>query len=382
MQLQNFLPLVILIFFVSLSFLFFRSSSDDQVQNQERDLYLDGVRGLAAIAVVATHFWRLAAQGINYTFDFALRENYGSLAVQVFFCITGLLFFGQMYSKSGAFDWSKFYTSRFRRIVPAYIAYFLLNVTVICMVGDWSAFKTTQIYHLLDMAFFGLKGNGNDFYAFGIEIDRFFSVIWTLAYEVKFYLAFPLIVWASFTKHGDKLALPFGAVLVAYELIVTGTTFAGYFLIGALSAKHLRHLHFNKKIRLGFSALSVIALYLSLAYDYSPYGWERYLITAALFSSIVVARPKLMTLRPFTALGDMSYSVYLVHAPLLMLSGFALKHLIARAPASDAQFALITFCATALVFFISHLSYRYVELPFLRKSPSSKATLAGQVKSF
>ncbi|MGU9857070.1 acyltransferase family protein [Pseudomonas sp. LF245] len=370
MQLQNFLPLFIVTFFVSLSFLFFRTRPEDQTQNQDRDLYLDGVRGLAAIAVVATHFWRLAAQGINYKFDFALRENYGSLAVQVFFCITGLLFFGQMYAKSGVFDWSKFYTSRFRRIMPAYAAYFLLNVIAICAVGDWSAFKSTQIYYLLDMAFLGLKGNGNDFYALGIEIDRFFSVIWTLAYEVKFYLAFPFIVWASFTKYGEKLAFPFGGILVAYELVATGTTFAGYFLIGALAAKYLRHIRLSPKYKAVFSAISVIALYFSLSHEYSPYGWERYLLTAALFCSIVVARPKLMTLRPLTALGDMSYSVYLVHAPLLMLSGFALKHLIAKNPGSDTQFLLITFCATALVFFISHLSYKYVESPFLRKTPA------------
>lgn len=221
------------------------------------------------------------------------------------------------------------------------------------------------------MAFLGFKGNGNDLYALGIEIDRFFSVIWTLAYEVKFYLAFPFIVWASFSKLGDKLAISLASALITYEISHTGTTFSGYFMTGAIAAKYLHQLKAGIKTRSACSLVAVVALYFSLTAEFKAYGWERYLLSSALFFSLVVARPRVLTLRPLTIIGDMSYSIYLIHAPILMLIGYALKLILTKQATSDAQFILITFCATALVFIASRLSYKYVESPFLVKKSST-----------
>ncbi len=375
MFVQQYLPLLVYTFFIALSLIFFRGNSEDS-DTSGRDVYIDGVRGLAAVSVVATHAWRLASEGSNYSFNFLLRENYGSLGVQVFFCITGFLFFSQLYSRPEGFNWNTFYRSRVRRLVPAYVASFVFGVAIIFAVGDWSAFKPAQLRHLSDMAFFGFKGNGNNLYVLGIEIDRFFSVIWTLTYEIKFYLAFPFIVWACSTRRGENVALCIAIVILAYELFYTGKTFSGYFLTGALCAKYLKPLKVSDPARLAMAIIAASMVYFSLSSEFKSYGVERYFISSILFASIVVAKPRILTIRPLTVLGDISYSVYLLHAPTLMLAGYILKSMLTGSAASPLQFVLITFCAVALVFAISYASYRLIELPFLQKAKPAPSSIS------
>ncbi|MFK8401629.1 acyltransferase family protein [Pseudomonas sp. BGr12] len=381
MFIQQYLPLLVYSFFLLLAFIFFRRGPDGS-NAAGRDEYIDGVRGLAAISVVATHAWRLAAQGSNYTFDFPLRENYGSLGVQIFFCITGFLFFGQLYSRPEGFNWNTFYRSRIRRLVPAYFVSFILGTSLILALGNWSAFKPVQINHLIDMLFFGFKGNGNNLYALGIEIDRFFSVIWTLTYEIKFYLAFPFIVWACSTKRSESTALCIALAALAYEIAYSKTTFSGYFLTGALCAKFLRNIAVSLLIRKTAAAAAILATFASLSLDFKAYGFERFIISSVLFASIVIAKPRILSIRPLTGLGDISYSIYLMHAPVLMLTGFALEATLVGTSASPLQFILITFCAVTLVFAAAYASYRWIELPFLRSgkaAPEKKDTTEQKV---
>ncbi|GBO80021.1 predicted acyltransferases [Acetobacter aceti NRIC 0242] len=65
--------------------------------------------------------------------------------------------------------------------------------------------------------------------------------------------------------------------------------------------------------------------------------------------------------RIFSALGDISYSLYLWHMPV---GGFFL-YLSVKCPTysnTDASIKII--CETATSIFISHFSYRYIEKPF------------------
>lgn len=371
MQIQHYLPLIVIVYFIAISTLLIKTSRQAIDNQPGRDAYIDGLRGIAAIAVVATHFWRLGESGISYSFEFSNREAYGSLGVQIFFCITGLLFFSKIYGDSRSIDWTKFYAARFRRLIPAYTVFFFLSLAVLLIVGNWSDFKSSQLYNIGNMAYMGFKGNGRGVFALGIELDRVFAAIWTLAFEVRFYLVFPFIVWVSTTKVGDKFLLPLGAALVWYEIASTGSCIAGYFLVGAVAAKHLRKVKCSPALLIACYAVIAITLYLSITMKLNPFGWERFALSSAMFISLAVSKPALLATRPMTALGDMSYSLYLLHAPLLLLVSHMVKVVVGPGAPSTAQYMLVVMAGVVVMFVVSLYSYRFVELPFLRKNTAS-----------
>jgi len=113
--------------------------------------WIDGLRGVAAACVALNHapfildslmimpkVFYMAADGASTPILF------GALGVQIFFCITGLLFTGKILSDK-PIDWTDFYTKRVRRIVPAY----LVAVTVAIMVAAWFSWPITQVLRLL-----------------------------------------------------------------------------------------------------------------------------------------------------------------------------------------------------------------------------------------
>lgn len=376
MQIQQYLPLLVILCFVAISALFVRSSKNTAISNNGRDNYIDGLRGLAAIAVVATHFWRLGESGIGFSFEFFNRDAYGSLGVQVFFCITGFLFFSKIYGSDRSIDWNRFYAARFRRIVPAYVAFLIFSLAVLFAVGNWHAFKSSQIYSVTNMAYMGFKGNGRGVFALGMELDRIFAAIWTLAFEVRFYLAFPFVAWILSTKAGDKLLIPIGAAMIWFEIASTGSCIAGYFLVGAIAAKYLRAIEVTPAFRVAGYAVIVATLYLSLTMKLDSFGWERFVVSSAMFFALVISKPPVLASRPLTTLGDISYSMYLMHAPLLILLSPAVKLAMGTGAPSNAQYVFVVAVAVTAMFFVSLYSYRHVELPFLRKNIASSRAAA------
>ncbi|HCE6992564.1 TPA: acyltransferase [Pseudomonas aeruginosa] len=371
MQIQQYLPLLVALYFIAASTFFVKYSKSSEIATKNRDGYIDGLRGIAAIAVVATHFWRIGESGTGFSFEFFNRDAYGSLGVQIFFCITGFLFFSKIYGSDRSIDWNKFYAARFRRIVPAYVAFLIFSVFVLFVVGNWAAFKSSQIYNITNMAYMGFKGNGRGVLALGMELDRIFAAIWTLAFEVRFYLAFPFVAWILSTKVGGKLLIPLGAAMIWFEISSTGSCIAGYFLVGALSAKYLRPIECTPALRVAGYFVTIATLYLSLTMKLEPFGWERFIISSAMFFALVISKPQVLASRPLTTLGDISYSMYLMHAPLLILLSPAVKLAMGTSAPSIAQYMSVVAVAVVAMFFVSLYSYKHVELPFLRKNIAS-----------
>lgn len=67
---------------------------------EKRYYFIDGLRGIAAICVFVGHSWRLGVKGFNLN-DYSINSAsfIAALGVQVFFCITGFLFFDQIIKK-------------------------------------------------------------------------------------------------------------------------------------------------------------------------------------------------------------------------------------------------------------------------------------------
>ena len=147
--------------------------------------YLDGVRGLAAVYVVAHHIWRayttVALGGV-----LGLATNwllYGHLAVDVFIVLSGFcLMLPVARSRSLRGGWRRFYAGRARRILPplyAAIAVAMVEMTIHHYPPPPAAM--TANFLLLQ-----------DFW----QSQNFFDPpLWSVAVECKIYLLFPALVW-------------------------------------------------------------------------------------------------------------------------------------------------------------------------------------------
>ncbi len=178
--------------------------------------YLDGVRGLAALFVVAHHLWRAytenALPGLR-----GIATNwllYGHLAVDVFIVLSGAcLMLPVARSRLLRGGWQTFYKSRARRILPplyAAIAFGLaLNVAHGAAHGTLPSLKMVLLNLLLLQ---DLVQSSN-------VLD---SPLWSVALEWKIYFLFPVFVWLW-------LRFGVGVVLLVSAII-------GYGLTGILSA--------------------------------------------------------------------------------------------------------------------------------------------------
>ncbi|KQO57264.1 hypothetical protein ASF14_16745 [Sphingomonas sp. Leaf257] len=178
---------------------------------------MDGLRAIAIVSVVLFHY------GIS------LFAN-GFLGVDIFFVISGYLITSIIYREMirGEFTYAKFYSRRFRRILPALIA-----AVAVTTIVAWSLLPPYDLKRYAITAIGALSGLSN--FAFFSFVDYFspkadrqlLLMTWSLGVEEQFYILFPpamafLIGWRK------KMLLP----------IVTGITSASLLL--AIAANHYR----------------------------------------------------------------------------------------------------------------------------------------------
>lgn len=147
-------------------------------------LPLDGVRAIALIAVVFSHF------GLGHIIP-------GGLALNCFFFISGFLITRLLISehnRSGTINLKNFYIRRFLRLYPALLFMLLVSVTFIWAIG--CEFHAQEI---LSSLFY----YRNYFVIYlrpiqPLDCTLILDILWSLAVEEHFYILFPLLFLAFF----------------------------------------------------------------------------------------------------------------------------------------------------------------------------------------
>jgi peptidoglycan/LPS O-acetylase OafA/YrhL len=332
-----------------------------------RERHLDGLRGLAAVAVLASHFAHDMAQAVGagvgsgaLTYVF---HNLGTVGVQVFFALTGFLFTRKAVAASGDIAIRAFFVARLRRIVPMYAFAIALSIAAVC----WATWQEP-------VAIGQLARQALALFAYGFTLDgapaiksvpyvQVIGTIWSLPFEWGFYLFVPVL--AALVRSWRLLAAA-GLVAGVYfaNLMWTGTdVFSPFFLPGILLG--LLPLERWRPSGRARTALAGVALLLALAcvlpgeQNFTPI---RLLLMTLLFAAIVLAAPAALAARPVAYLGDISYSVYLLQFPLL----FTLHQWLDPAGLPAWLRAVSLLAGAALVVAASALTWRMVERPFLR----------------
>ncbi len=285
---------------------------------------IEGLRGLLALMVVWSHAVRMPTlmprEGVPYWSPFFADHQafhtLGSLAVSLFFCITGFLF----WERKTPSDLGSFLQGRIRRLAPAYLALagaMMLLTAGLSSIGgapaNWFYFGK----QLLSFLTFGLT----DLTIHPTAVVTM-GMAWSLAYEWAFYLSLPLLwVLRSYSRVLPHVVFVLGC---QYALPTGPRNIALFLWAGMLAAESTPFLiqKLSVPIRVGLSWLGLPLI--GALSVWGGFGFKLSFIPAvlALFLTVVLAVPgrgPLAGFAPLSRLGEMAYSLYLTHGFVLLV---------------------------------------------------------------
>ena len=296
---------------------------------------IDGLRAVAVAGVVLYHLHPPLIPG-------------GYLGVDVFFVLSGFLIAGIILRDvaAGTFSLAEFWRHRFRRIVPALLA----MVGTVAMTGAL-VLPGEERMMLIHQCVAAVAGYSNmlllwttDGYWAADAVSLPLLHTWSLGVEGQFYLLFPLflmVVARYSARLQGWLMVWVWAVSVGVGVVVTAiSSDAAFYLLptrmwelltGVLLAVAGHHGWSLRGRRVasavGLAGLGMVVL--SLAFMEKKPGFPGlYPLLPCLGTVMVVAAgqagpvARLLSVKPWVALGKVSYSLYLWHWPIIVFSGF------------------------------------------------------------
>jgi peptidoglycan/LPS O-acetylase OafA/YrhL len=335
---------------------------------------IDGLRGLLALAV----FFHHAAIWHQYIIIGEWRPppsrfyaNLGPAGVSMFFMITGYLFWSQMLKTRGRPNFLKLYVGRLFRIVPLYLVLALIVLVSVGFATHWrlneSPFSVSnEVARWLAGGVLDVP-DVNAYHASLISA----SVTWSLSYEWMFYAS--LIVTAFFARNPlAGFLLPLVGLITVILLFYCGyrlfeAKIALLFSVGMIAAavrEPLASAALNGIPQWALSAVAIGAAALAVMGFDGMYGVAPELLLGVGFLLIVSGATLfgLLLTRPARRLGDISYGIYLLQGPVLLLA-FSFPALRVASAASPAvHWSLAAIAAAALTAFAT-LTHSLVERP-------------------
>lgn len=342
---------------------------------------LDGVRGVAILAVLAYHFASLLPEsGPSGVLKRALHG--GMYGVDLFFVLSGFLITGILVDTRGVGArgfFGTFFARRFVRIFPLYYAYLAV---VLLAVGPVSTMRRSGVDPLsgVDPAWYlAYLSNWSPNCGAGV---RWLDHLWSLAVEEQFYVVWPWVVYfvprralAPVCLVGAGASFAMRAVAIEagadFEVIHRLTPYrADTLLIGAALALAVR----SEVWRPRLSRWLAPTLALSIGLAALGFGLARIAICDALswtavammagcvvFFGATTGRASRALRSPALAVpGKYSYGLYVWHSFLLATTPAA------WVPARSAPAIGLIAVEIALTVAVTALSWRLIESPMLR----------------
>ncbi len=340
--------------------------------------YLDGLRGLAIVAVLWFHTYTSWFRG-------------GFIGVDVFFVLSGFLITSLLikeWDRSGRVNLPHFYARRALRLLPAVIVFLLVYLLVIAIArpavlvqSSWNAvivlFYSANWARVLGQPLYGLG------HCWSLSIEEQFYLLWPVLFVgvmraparwragIVTGLAIALAVWRAIALlHGSTNNRLYNGLDTHGDGLLIGCALA--FLTAGRERVELAAGHKGRSILAAAVAIGLLATSLIAREDKPASTWWMALIgffAVAIASAFVVwdlrTRPgsvmrRITEWRPLVLLGRISYGVYLWHYPIYK----------ATATMRESHGWRIKWPlyvpAAMLTIGVAVVSYRLVEVPFLR----------------
>jgi peptidoglycan/LPS O-acetylase OafA/YrhL len=259
---------------------------------------IDGLRALAVLAVVAHHAsfrpWALGTRGVD-----------------LFFVISGLCLSLPFLRERKNVPLTRFWAGRFWRIAPPY----------------WVALL---LFALLSLTAFGLPTSSvpasrgefwQDALFFTSESPAYNSSFWTLGFEAHWYVLFPAVLALYLRSRWGFAALMLASyVWYATPYRIPDAGLLPCFMLGIVAADLYLHDNLHKPLSSPWVGVAAVALVGCAAFfdktsDHGDPLWHLAAFAVVLAGLGTAARAA--SWKPLAFIGVASYSIYLVHQPLI-----------------------------------------------------------------
>jgi peptidoglycan/LPS O-acetylase OafA/YrhL len=384
-----------------------RSQSSDPTTG--RGAALDGIRGLAALAVLGFHVWLYLPVGqpgprVTLSSHILFELNMGLIC---FFVLSGYLLYRPFaraaLTRVGRVNMRRYARRRAARILPAYY---------VCIAGAllayWAVGASQMVPPLRQIALFAVFGQGYSIQTL-TAID---AVTWTLCVEVCFYILLPLLGLIAYRLGPDRIG---GQVALLLALIAATLTwnalvysggwgsvaaktlpaYIGHFALGMLVALWAEHRALRAQtsgsatLSQGATALAVgagLALVIATGYWHEHWGSRTAahgvivnLPAAAGFALVVAAlacgrgpATAGFRWRPLIGAGLVSYGIYLWHIPVILVA-----QQLAILPSQLLPRLLVVLFPTLA---LATLSWVYLERPLILRAAQRRPEIRSQAR--
>jgi peptidoglycan/LPS O-acetylase OafA/YrhL len=383
-------------------------------QKEKAGVYFPGLNGLrffAALAVVLSHVELLKQySGYPNVYEHPAVYELGRMAVTLFFVLSGYLITYLLLAEkkiTNNISVKDFYIRRVLRIWPLYylivvLAFFVLPQFEIFNVPQYSAALPEYFKYTFPLFLFFLPQLALSIY----PPVPFAEPLWSIGVEEQFYLLWPILI----RRFKNFLALAFGIIVLVVLLRHAAFWMAtasrdeaslrfwnyviNYFYftrmecmaIGGVAAWLVFHrkqsvlkVLYNRYFQAAVYALTLYLLVTERGkpvFDYAPAS----LCFAVLILNVSTNKRSLIKFdaRPFTFLGNISFSIYMLHEVVIRLTLVSLVKLTGTdftgATANVALYAI----SVAVTLLISAASYVFFEKRFLKLKSSFAVIVTGE----
>ncbi|PSL47325.1 peptidoglycan/LPS O-acetylase OafA/YrhL [Chitinophaga niastensis] len=366
---------------------------------------LDAIRGFSAIIIVLyhwRHFFLIGDKTLPGAFDktqlplytwFAILYDDGALAVDMFFLLSGFIFFWLYADRiiNRKTSLRVFFCYRFTRLYPLVIVTLLivafLQWDMINLTGHYFVYQYNDPYHFI-LNLFCIN-------SWGLEKGPSFNgPVWTVSVEVLLYIVFFLICRMRLHKKWILFALVAIGALIQHFYTPIGQGLYSFFL-GALTYylyKWILKQHNGQKLLNIITVITILLWVMILTeykYSYLLLTWKKlvhqhlphssptfadssFSLCRNVFFRTIVSPISILSIvlwetstgflkEKWAFLGNYSYACYLLHFPLQLLAVIVAHTFGLRLEMLRTPYALLLFFIILLP--LSLATYYYFELP-------------------
>lgn len=334
---------------------------------------IEGLRALAVVPILLFHVSSSWCPG-------------GYIGVDIFLVISGYLITRMILADGDRFSFKAFYVRRFFRLFPA-----LFATLIGTLAAGWAVLGPQDFVRLAQSAMAAAFGVSNVFFFHAVDyfnasaFDHPLLHTWSLGVEEQFYLVWPALLMLALSRRWPLLSLALVAGVLSVvavvlvrpvqpELVFYMMPFRmAEFAIGAAALaieRQWERLPDGASLVAGGAAVGALAYSFAMFDGHTPWPGAAALLPCLATAALILAGAsgfwsRVLSSSVLRFLGRISYSLYLVHWPLIALY----RHRVVTEPGA-AELAMLAIGSIVLAW----LLYALIETPF--RITGSRATRA------